>query len=372
EEGSNTAETNRKSFVNIGRLRYDFGDENYIGALALGRNMTAGHNYAAGFDWKYKFWSNWLFSGEGYITLTKELNDTSLVDTERKFRNSVHTAELDGEKYSGEGIQLKLSHSQKAYYFSLVSTHLSPTFQSYNGEITSSGYSEQEIYNSYRVYPDSSFFDRVDINLKTDIQHYTDGIIKFVSVTPAINLNMKGQTYFYAQYHIIKDEKYNGETFKKTNDAYFELNTKPIKELSFGVYGSVGKYVHRSDTPSIGTGHNLGSYVTLKPTSKLNIGFSYDRARLSDKKTSELFYDGNIYRLSAVYQFSQEAFFRTILQYNSFDKAYRFYPLFSYKLGAFTTFYAGATSNYQDHRNEIGIQNTDQQYFVKLQYLVGL
>ncbi|MCB0751577.1 MAG: hypothetical protein KDC52_08900, partial [Ignavibacteriae bacterium] len=68
----------------------------------------------------------------------------------------------------------------------------------------------------------------------------------------------------------------------------------------------------------------------------------------------------------------QEAFFRTILQYNSFDKAYRFYPLFSYKLGAFTTFYAGATSNYQDYRNEIGIQNTDQQYFVKLQYLVGL
>jgi hypothetical protein len=43
-----------------------------------------------------------------------------------------------------------------------------------------------------------------------------------------------------------------------------------------------------------------------------------------------------------------------------------------YKLGAFTTFYAGATSNYQNYDSINEIRNTDQQYFIKTQYLVGL
>jgi len=74
----------------------------------------------------------------------------------------------------------------------------------------------------------------------------------------------------------------------------------------------------------------------------------------------------------AIYQLSSEIFFRTIIQYNTFDAAYQLYPLFSYKLNAFTTFYAGATSNYYDYHGAGGIVNTDQQYFVKVQYLVGI
>ena len=112
--------------------------------------------------------------------------------------------------------------------------------------------------------------------------------------------------------------------------------------------------------------------VTIKPTDKLNISLSYTRAALSDFNTDELFYDGNIYRFVGVYQFTNQIFFRTILQYNSFDKTIQFYPLFSYKLNAFTTFYAGATSNYFDYGEGFGIRNTDQQYFIKLQYLFGM
>lgn len=372
EEESNTAATDEKSFANIGRLRYDFGDEDYLGAKILTRNMKDGHNYVLGFDWNYKFWENWIFEGQAYLSQTKELNDTSSIDTERNFGSSGHTAKLDGEKYLGDVWHFFLSHSQKVYYFNFESNHVSPTFQTYNGLLPSSGFREQKMYHSYKFYPDSSFFDRVDINFQTHLQHNYDGIIKDIIITPSINLNMKGQTYFYAQYHILKNEKFNGENFKNVNEAYIEINSKPLKELSTGIYGSVGKYIFRSDNPTIGYGHNLGAYFILKPTSKLNLEFYYDRARLSDRKTDELFYDGNIYRTTAIYQFSAEAFFRTIFQYNSFSKTFRVYPLFSYQIGAFTTFYAGATSNYLNYNNEFGYRNTDQQYFIKLQYLVSL
>ncbi len=74
----------------------------------------------------------------------------------------------------------------------------------------------------------------------------------------------------------------------------------------------------------------------------------------------------------AIYQFSPEIFVRTILQYNTFSKEIQVYPLFSYKLNAFTTFFAGVTSNYLNYENNYGFRNTNQQYFVKLQYLLGI
>ncbi|MBK8944375.1 MAG: carbohydrate binding family 9 domain-containing protein [Ignavibacteriae bacterium] len=372
EEESNTASTNKKSFANIGRIRYDFGDEDYIGAKILTRNMTESHNYVGGIDWNFKFWNNWIFEGQAYLSQTKELNDSTFIEAERNFGNSQYTAKLNGEKYSGNVIHFFLSRSEKLYYFNFESNHINPTFQTYNGLLNVSSFREQKMYHSYKIYPDSSFFDRIDISLNSNLQHNYDGIIKQVRITPSINLNMKGQTYFYIQYHVIKDEKFNGKNFKNTNDVYFELNTKPLKEISFGIYGTFGKYIYRSDEPTIGVGHNLGGYLTIKPTSNLNINLSYDRARLSDRNSDELFYDGNIYRAVAIYQFSTEAFFRTIFQYNSFNKSFKFYPLFSYQIGAFTTFYAGATSNYKNYKQEYGIINTDQQYFIKLQYLVSL
>lgn len=372
EEESSTVSTNKKSFANIGRLRYDFGDEDFIGAKILTRNLNDGHNYVGGIDWNFKFWSSWIFEGQAYLSQTNEITDSSFIESERIFGTTKYTAKLDGEKYSGNVVHLFLSRSEKSFYFNIESNHINPTFQTYNGLLNVSAFREQKLYNSYRIYPDSSFFDRIDINLISHIQHSYNGILREYNITPAINLNMKGQTYFYAQYNLLKNEMYKNEMFKEVRSAYFELNTRPEKEISISTYGSIGKFIYRSDSPTIGVGHNIGASLTLKPTSNLNISFYYDRARLSDKNSDKLFYDGNIYRGVAIYQFTAEAFLRTIFQYNSFNKTFRFYPLFSYQIGAFTTFYAGATSNYTNYKQDFGIVNTDQQYFIKLQYLVSM
>jgi Domain of unknown function (DUF5916)/Carbohydrate family 9 binding domain-like len=372
EEESSTIETNMKSFANIGKLRYDFGDDSHIGTLLMSRNMEDGHNYLIGFDWNYKFWDNWFFNGEGFISQTNELMDTSLVDSDREFGSTGRTAELDGENYSGNGIHLVLYHSQKHYIFDLVSNHFSPTYQTYNGLLNTSGFREQYMSHTYIIYPVSSFIDKVSFSLQSMLMHNYDGIIKDLRITPSFRLNMKRQTNLFFSYQVIHNEKFGGSAFNDVNRAIISLSSSPLKEVSIGLTALLGQFIHRTDTPSIGKGHNISVSLTLKPNPNVNIGFSYDRARLSDEKTTELFYDGNIYRTTAIYQFSQEAFFRTILQYNSFDKTFKIYPLFSYKLGAFTTFYVGATSNYQDYRENVGIKNTDQQYFIKLQYLIGL
>jgi hypothetical protein len=148
------------------------------------------------------------------------------------------------------------------------------------------------------------------------------------------------------------------------------MNSRPWRELSLELEAQLGRFIYRSSTPDLGTGHRLGATLTIRPTTKLKIDVSYSRARLSSIATGQLYFDGNIVRTVATYQFTTEVFLRGIAQYNSFDKSFSVYPLFSYKLNAFTTFYAGITNDYLDYGSDTGFATTARQFFVKLQYLL--
>ena len=50
EEESNTIQTVDGSYAGVGRVRYDLGNENFIGTLMLTRNFREAHNYVNGLD----------------------------------------------------------------------------------------------------------------------------------------------------------------------------------------------------------------------------------------------------------------------------------------------------------------------------------
>ena len=372
EEGSNTVGTNLKSLVNIGRLRYDIFDETYVGGTVLSRNLKGGHNYVAGLDWTYKFWSNWYFAGEGYLSQTKELSDTAILNSGRKFGTTGYNAAFNGEKYSGNGFRLNLSHSQRSYNFGLTFNNYSPTYQSYNGSFSQNGFRQFFMSHEYVFYPENSFADQGSMGFNSFLRYDFAGRKREQVLQPYISLTLKGQTNISIEQLLLNDESFGGIWFEGINRFMFNVNSRPLNEISLSAYGEFGKFINRSESPTMGRGHRFGAGITLKPTSRLNISISYDRARLSSVESRELYYDGNIYRTVAIYQLSSEIFFRTIFQYNTFDDRFQLYPLFSYKLNAFTTFYAGATSDYYDYRQSSGIVNTNQQYFLKVQYLFGL
>jgi len=361
-----------KSLVNVGRIRYELGNERYVGGMILSRNMDGGHNYDFGFDWGYRFWENWFFRGEMHLSQTKELNDTELYNSQRKFGNTEYNAAFNGEEYSGTGLNLQLNHSGRNYSFGIEYIDAAPTFQTYNGIITSNGYRGINMEHDYTLYPENSIFNRATFFLNTQIKFNFEGAKKEQVVTPGISFELKGQTNVNVSYLLVNDEKFYNTDLTGVHRLQFNINSRPIKEISVYLNGRVGNFIYRSSNPTVGIGHDLSATIQLKPTSQLDISFSYTRANLKNKQTDDLYYDGNIYRAVGIYQFSPEILFRTILQYNTFDKSFQLYPLFSYKLNAFTTFFAGATSNYTNYEGEFGFKNTDQQYFIKVQYLLGI
>jgi hypothetical protein len=295
-----------------------------------------------------------------------------IFDSDREFGNTGYTAAFDGERYSGNGLHAVLSHSQKHYQFFVGYNDFSPTYQTYNGFFTSTGYRQYFMRHGYTFYPEESFVDRATLRVFGNMSINYNGTKKEQVVQPQLNLNLKGQTYVNISYLLVNDEKFFGVDFRGIHRTMFNINTRPIDLFSISLYGSVGKFIYRSSSPTVGRGHNFGASVTLKPTSKINLSISYDRARLSSVDTGELYYDGNIYRGVGIYQFSPEMFFRIIAQYNSFAENFQFYPLFSYKMNAFTTFYLGATSDYLNYGEGFGVKNIAQQYFLKVQYLFGI
>ena len=370
EEGSSTFSSSRKSFSNIGRMRYEFGNEAYIGSMVLTKDFSDGHNYVLGFDWNYKFLGNWYFTGEAFISHTKEISDPALFQSQQTFGSTRYTAGFDGEQYYGDGFHLNLSHQAREYQFSVTYNDFSPTYQTYNGLFSLTGYRQLYMQHGYTIYPQNSILDRARIQVSGNIQFNYDGVKKEQVVQPSLCLQFKGQTHVDINYLLVNNEKFGGVQFDNVRRLMGFINSEPLNEISVTLDGQIGKFIYRSSSPEMGVGHRLSSTLTLRPTSKLKLEFSYSRARLSSEATDELFFDGYILRTVAAYQFTTEIFLRGIAQYNSFDKSFNVYPLFSYKLNAFTTFYAGLTNDYLDYGKDTGFATTARQFFVKLQYLL--
>lgn len=370
EEQSNTIASSLSSFVNIGRLRYNIGNDSYIGGMVLTRNLSEGHNYLLGIDWTYSFLDNWYFKGEGYLSDTKELNNTALFNSSRKFGSTGYDAAFNGEKYSGNGLNLGLSYKTRVYNFNITAENYSPTYQTYNGLFTSVGYKQILMDHSFLFYPEISFINRNSFGITSNVNFNSDGIKKEQVIKPYLEFELKGPTYINASYLLINDEKFFNKQFKDMHRGFINIYTRAFKQVEYLFDVSIGRFIYRTDTPQLGNGHILTTELVLKPTSHIDVFISYSRARLSSIDTGQLFYDGNIYRGRLNYQIDPQMFIRTIAQYNSFDKSFKLYPLFSYKLNAFTSFHIGATSNYHDYGGNNGFTNTEQQYFMKFQYLL--
>lgn len=371
EYRSHTAATNLHSLANITRVRYDFGNETFVGGHLYSRNLDGGANYLAGIDFNYKMSVNWSLRGELYATLTEELNLPNELKTNAKIGTTDHTVAFDGEHYTGIGGKTQLRYGSKHYNGTFSVTSIMPTFQSYNGLVTMVNFYEAFTNHSFTAYPEDSFLDKLSFSCGTGFKWAFNGVHKEQFLYPQVSFLFKGQTELGIAYMPLNDEVFFGKWYRGMTRLSVEISSRPIKELTFEANGSIGKYIYRTSTPELGEGHNASISVTFKPSSQFSLEASYSRARLESIDRGNLLYDGNLYRVTGIYQFSQELFVRVITQVNTFDSYFSVYPLISYKLNAFTTFFLGANSEYIDYDQPYGVRNAGQHYFLKVQYLLG-
>lgn len=371
EEESNTIQTDTGSYATVARLRYDIGNENFIGLLWLSRNFKEAHNYINGFDWNFKFLKNWYFQGELFLSDTKELNDTSLFKLSRPFGTTGHDAGFNGEKYHGTGMHLTIMRQGRNYSFSLTQNNFSPTYQTYNGMFPQVSQKTTFMNQRYTIQPNKKILKSASIfSGFTFINNY-EGVLKNFTIQPGISMNLIGQTQLNVSYMAVNRERFRNVFFTGSQRFSFYGQTSPVKGVSIGVQGEAGKFIYRSDSPKTGKGFNFTSSLDLEPFSRLKTSFSWTMAKLADTdEAHEQFYKGHILRNITTYQFTRQLFLRNILQYNTFSSTFSIYPLITYKFNAFTMFCAGMTRDLMNYGgNDYNLKTSGYQYFVKLQYL---
>lgn len=150
EENSDFIATDNESFSNVARVRYDFGNETFVGGMMSARNTSTAHNYVGGIDWSYRFWENYAFSGELSYSDTKEVNDLSLLSSMRMFGSTGHDAAFNGEQYGGVAYLLSIRRDARDYSVALQYMDRAPTFQAQSGFVpnnnTRIAFLQQEIF----------------------------------------------------------------------------------------------------------------------------------------------------------------------------------------------------------------------------------
>lgn len=371
EEESNTIQTDTGSYATVGRLRYDIGNENFIGLLWLSRNFNQAHNYINGLDWNFKFLKNWYFQGELFLSDTKELNDTSLFNSPRQFGTTGHDAGFNGEKYRGTGMHLTVMRQGRNYSFSLTQNNFSPTYQTYNGMFPQVSQKTTYMNQQYTIQPNKKILKSASISSGLSLINNYEGVLKNFTIQPGISMKVIGQTQVNISYMAVNRERFRDVFFTGIHRWSFYGQTSPVKGVSFGIDGEAGRFIYRSDSPQTGKGFNFTAAFDLEPISRLKTSMSWTMAKLNNiDGDHETFYKGHILRNITTYQFTRQLFLRNILQYNTFGSTFSIYPLLTYKFNAFTMFCAGMTRDLMNYGvNDYNFRTSGYQYFVKLQYL---
>lgn len=372
EEESNTIQPVDGSYAGVGRVRYDLGNENFIGTLMLTRNFREAHNYVNGLDWNFKFWKNWYFQGEILLSNTKEINDTSLFKSDRQFGSTGHDAGFNGEKYFGRGMHVTLMREGRNYSFSLTQNNFSPTYQTYNGMFPQVDGRTTNMQHRYSFLPNKKIVQTFSLYSSGTLIYNYDGVFKNLVIQPDFSLNMIGQTRIDISYMVLNRERFRNILFQRINETVFNISSTPVKGVSLSLNGQTGRFIYRTLTPVMGKGYTITSELDIEPVSRLKTSFTWTIAKLNDLKDSTEFYQGNIVRNITTLQFTKQLFLRNIVQYNTFSKTFSIYPLLNYKFNAFTMFCAGMTQDLLNYNQpDYKFKTSGYQYFVKLQYLLS-
>jgi hypothetical protein len=373
EEESDVAETGRASQAGVARLRYEFGNESFIGGFGSVRTFGAdGSHLLGGIDGRWRFANVYSLTAGAYVAETKELNDLSIFNETRTFGATRFTAAYDGERFRGAAGRIELSRQARDYGFALTAEAVQPTFQSQNGFIGATNRNTFTGAHSYSFYPDNAVLDRITVFNFAGTVLNDRRLMKERFVGAGVEGVMKGQTQFTILGQGLGEERYGGIFFRHLPQLFANISTTPIAALTLKLNAQVGRFIYRDGTPpEAGNGHALDFEVLVRFTDRFRLRVTLSRARLMALDRRELFYDGNVYQSLAVYQFSPEFSFRLISQFDTFDRVASLYPLLAYRLNAFSAVYLGATQGTADYGPmRGGWRSTSRQFFLKMQYLI--
>ncbi|MXZ58008.1 MAG: carbohydrate binding family 9 domain-containing protein [Rhodothermaceae bacterium] len=377
EEESRVLEGGR-SVSNILRVRHNFNNDSFVGALVTDRRLDeGGSGSTVSVDAAARILQKYTLSGQFVYSNSVESTDEELSKDvgDITFGKKGYTGALDGESFSGYAARVELDRGARYWSFEGGYEAISPTFRADNGFVRQNNDQSAYLWQGVTIYPEKvlGFVDRIRPNVLVGSSWNFDGLQKNFFFRSAVFVQLKRQTNVQINWW-YREENFAGTQF----DGMTRLNAMVFsnfsKRISLGVEAGLGESIARFlDEPEIGNSLEVSAWGTLRPTQRMSIQPQFSYSRLSDKETSEEFFSGYIARTRVKYQFTRHFFLRTIVQYSDFSKSLEIDPLLTYKINAFTALHVGSTHDFDQFSRPQGAEKyfrqSSRQIFFKVQYL---
>lgn len=387
-----------KSTVNLFRAQTALGNGSSFGLLATDRRLEGGGSgTVVGGDGSLRFLKNWQFNFQTLLSRTVEPTDSLLTADMGlegvTFDRGRHTTVFDGESFSGNAANFRLSRNSRALDVEASYETYRPTFRADNGFVFKNDYQQWNFWSGLTFRRASGLILQFNPQLsiggvfKADNSPFNWSLDELQDswINPHVYIGASHMTSINIDY-VYSREVFKGKEFPGINRVNLNWESRVHSKLGLGFFVSYGHVIARNlDDPQLGVARNFELWSTWRPTKHLVVqpNFSYSAMDHRDSymeqhpDSAREIFSGYIVRTRTTYQFNREWNLRLVVQYNDFSERLNIEPLLTWQANPFTIFYVGANSQVQNYtKDDYSFLSDSQwkqrsrQFFAKLQYLL--
>jgi TolB-like protein len=338
----------------VGRARYDFYSESYLGAIMTAREFGQEYNRVGGIDGRFRIGQTHRMSFMAVGSSTQN--------------------EAEGT-VGGGAFEFDLTRQGRNLGYSASYGSIDPEFRAESGFIPRVDLRQATGTVSYRWWPESTLLTWQPSFTYFRLYDYA-GVLQDEQIQSRTNFQFRNNVSITGT--VSRDlERFRALEFRKTG---YGLDWT-ISGRTLSLYGgfNVGDGIYFSDNPYLGDTATGNINVMFRPNSRMQIRMTSIFSRFTNPMDDVEVFDVRIYRTRTTFQFTNRFLLRHILEHNTQAVTLGNNLLLTYRINSGTVLFLGYDDRYQrgTRINNVvfpmtTLQRTNRALFTKFSYLFRL
>ncbi len=336
----------------LGRARYDFYAESYLGAIMTAREFGADHNRVAGIDGRFRLGRTHRVS---FLAAGSETQDEAV------------------GSLSGGAFEADFSKQGRNVSYNVAHSRIDPGFLTNSGFLPRVDLQQTSGTASYRWWPESTVMTwgpsvtylRLYDHSGTLQDEQLQGTASFsfrnnMAITGMVNRDL---------------ERYGAVDFRKTGFGFFGVMSARILSV-YGGYNWGDGILYDADSPYLGWSTVGNVNFRFQPTSRLRTEFTMVSSDFVEPISQTDIFNVKIFRTRTTYQFTDRLLARYIMEHNTAATTLGNNVLFTYRVNAGTVIFLGYDDRYRQGMMidsllfpTTELLRTNRAFFGKISYL---
>ena len=338
----------------VGRARYDFYSESYLGAVMTAREFGQDYNRVAGIDGRFRLGQTHRLSFLAVGSSTRNETEGTL---------------------GGPAVEVDLTRQGRNFGYSASYGSIDPEFRAEAGFLPRVDLKQANGTVSYRWWPESTLMTWGPSLTYFRLYDHA-GVLQDEQIQSQTSFQFRNNISFTGTFS--RDlERYREIEFRKTGYGFFGVASGRTLSFYGGLNGGDG--ILFSDSPYLGRTVVGNINMSVRPSARMRVEMTSIFSRFVNSADDVEVFDVKIFRARTTFQFTNRFLLRHIMEHNTQMVTVGNNLLFTYRLNAGTVVFLGYDDRYQRGTridnvlfSMTDLQRTNRAIFTKVSYLFRL